>query len=108
MADLPALRHGRPAVRRLCLAVDIESYSKRPVPAQVDLQTRLLWTMVQACRAARVRATRCDRQFSGDGEILILPPAVDERRAVPGLILGLLTALQRVNAAPGLGGRMRL
>jgi len=96
------------AFRRLCLAVDVESYSKRLRDEQLDLQNRLLWAMVQGCRAARVNPARCDRQDSGDGQILILPPGVDERAVLPDVVLGLLTALHRVNNPVGRGGRIRL
>jgi len=97
-----------PAIRRLCLAVDVESYSTRPRAEQIDVQNRLLWTMVQACRTARINPARCDRQDSGDGQILILPTGIDEGKVLPDAILGLLTALYRVNNPIGPGGRIRL
>jgi hypothetical protein len=97
-----------PAIRRLCLAVDVESYSRRRRAEQIDVQNRLLWTMAQACRSANVNPARCDRQDSGDGQILILPPGIDEDIAVSGIILGMLTGLRRVNRPVGLGDRIRL
>ena len=102
------MRTNPPAIRRLCLAADVESYSRRPRPEQLDIQNRLLWTMVQACRAAGVKPARCDRQDSGDGQILILPPGIDESTVLPNIVLGLLTALHRVNNPAGSGGRIRL
>lgn len=108
MIGLPRYRSRPPAIRRLCLAVDIEAYSTRAVPDQIDLQTRLVWCMSQACRAGGVSAARCDRQNSGDGQLLILPPSVDESRVLPGVVLGLLTAVRRANEAPGTAGRLRL
>jgi hypothetical protein len=74
----------------------------------MDLQTRLLWTLSQACKVADVKPARCDRQDSGDGQILVLPPSIDESKVLPGLVLGLLTAVHRANESPGAGGRMRL
>jgi hypothetical protein len=97
-----------PAIRRLCLAVDVESYSRRHRAEQIDVQNRLLWTLAQACRSANINPARCDRQDSGDGQILILPPGIDEGTAVSGIILGMLTGLRRVNRPVGLGGRVRL
>ena len=108
MTALLPYRPNPPAIRRLCLAVDIESYSTRSIPEQIDLQTRLLWTMLQACRVADVKPARCDRQDSGDGQILILPPSIDESKVLPGLVLGLLTAVRRANEPPGAGGPARL
>jgi hypothetical protein len=95
-------------VRRLCLAVDVESYSRRVRAEQLDLQTRLLWCMAQACRVAGLRPDECARQDSGDGQLLILPAGVNEAQVIPGLVTGLLTALRRVNHPVGSGGRMRL
>jgi hypothetical protein len=97
-----------PAIRRLCLAVDIVAYSGRSRAEQIDVQTRLLWTMVQGCQVAGVSPARCDRQDSGDGQILILPPGIDEARVIPDLVGGLLTALHRVNNPVGPGRRIRL
>jgi len=102
------VRADPPAIRRLCLAVDVESYSRRSRPEQLDVQNRLLWAMVQACRAAGVKPARCDRQDSGDGQILILPAGIDESAVLPSAVLGLLTALHRVNHPAGSGGRIRL
>ena len=109
MAYPPTHRFGDPpAIRRLCVAVDIESYSSRSTPDQIDLQNRLLWALVQACHVAGVSPARCDRQPSGDGMIVILPAGLDERRVLTGMVLGLLSALSRVNEDPGPAGRMRL
>src|ERR1700683_3246237 len=102
-----ALSASPPAIRRLCLAVDIVGYSGRSRSEQIDVQTRLLWTMVQACGAAGINPARCDRQDSGDGQILVLPPGIDEAKVIPDLLGGLLTALHRVNNPIGPGGRIR-
>lgn len=102
MSAIPA------AIRRLCLAVDVVGYSSRPRGAQIDVQNRLLWTMVQGCRVAEVNPARCDRQDSGDGQILILPAGVDEATVIPGMVLGLLAGLHRVNNPVGPGDRIRL
>ena len=96
------------AIRRLCLAVDVESYSGRSRSEQLDVQNRLLWTMVQACHSANVNPAACGRQDSGDGQLLLLPGGADESKVLPGIILGLLTALHRVNHPAGTGGRIRL
>lgn len=96
------------AFRRLCVAVDVESYSKRSRDEQLDVQNRLLWAMAQGCRVARVNPARCDRQDSGDGQILILPVGVDESAVLHGFVHGLLAALDRVNHPAGPAGRIRL
>jgi hypothetical protein len=90
------------------MAVDIESYSSRTMPQQVDLQNRLHWTVYQALKVAGIHPAHADLQVSGDGVIIILPPGVDERRVYSGLVNGLLSALDKVNAHPGPAGRMRM
>ncbi|ETK35220.1 hypothetical protein [Microbispora sp. ATCC PTA-5024] len=102
MASLP------PAVRRLCLVVDVEGYSTRGNPQAVEIQNRLLWSMWHACRAAGVDPRRCDQQDRGDGQLILLPPAIDEAYAVPRLLLATQSALHRVNRRPQDVGRMRL
>ncbi|MFF3938078.1 hypothetical protein [Streptomyces phaeofaciens] len=99
---------GVPGVRRLCLVVDVEGYSRRLTDAALDVQDRLLWTMHQACRVADVDPSSCARQDQGDGQLLILPPGIDEGRALPGAVRGLRAALHRLNRKPGAGGRIRL
>ncbi len=97
-----------PAVRRISFVVDIEGYSRRTAPGQVDAQGRLLWTVTHALRAAGVSSTECERQDQGDGQLIILPPGVDEARVPPTLILAMHSALHRVNAVPGEAGRLRM
>src|SRR5262245_23682474 len=87
VANLSRIRPGPPARRRLCFAVDIESFSGRIQPQQLDLMRRLLWIMTVACENAGVSASRCERQDSGDGQILVLPPGVDESTVLPGFVL---------------------
>jgi hypothetical protein len=96
------------AIRRLCLAVDVDSYSGRTRARQLDVQNRLLWMMVEACRAGGVNPARCDRQDSGDGQILLFPGGINEATVLPSAVLGLLTGLHRINNPPGIGGRIRL
>jgi hypothetical protein len=97
-----------PGIRRISLVVDIEAYSQRHNRAQLDLQRLLVWTLEQACTRAGIAIPRCSRQDQGDGQLLILPPGLDESRQLPLLVRGLRAALHRVNQSPGIGGRMRL
>lgn len=95
-------------MHRLCLAVDVESYSGSLRREQFDVQNRLLWTMVQACRAASVHPESCNRQSSDSGQVLIFPPSIDKSTVIPNLVLGLLTSLYQVNHPAGRGGHIRL
>ncbi|MFJ1592957.1 hypothetical protein ACIOD0_22340 [Kitasatospora albolonga] len=96
------------SVRRLTLVVDIEHYSRRTHPEQMDLQNRLDWIMGHAFRAAGVKTRRCYRQDQGDGLLFILPSEVQEGDAVPRLVSGVQTALYGANLVPGPGGRIRM
>jgi hypothetical protein len=87
-----------PRQRRLCLVVDIEAYGGRPYAAQQRAQSRLAQGLDHACERAGVRRSSCALQDRGDGQLLLLPPGIDEERVVPGLLLGLRDALFTLNA----------
>ncbi|MFE0729577.1 hypothetical protein ACFW2X_15255 [Streptomyces antibioticus] len=84
--------------RRLCLVVDVERYSGRSYDAQAKVQDGVALALDQACTNAGLRRRDCERQDRGDGQLLLLPPEIDEDRAVPGLILGLRDMLPLLNA----------
>ncbi|MFE6748671.1 hypothetical protein ACFVGM_22670 [Kitasatospora purpeofusca] len=97
-----------PRVRRIVLVVDIEAYSGRPYWVQQAVQERLDRALDHACGRAGVDRRRCEAQDRGDGQLLLLPPDVDEAKALPGLVLGLRDALHTLNRAPGTAGRLRI
>ncbi|MEK2490216.1 hypothetical protein WN990_11670 [Kitasatospora purpeofusca] len=97
-----------PRVRRVVLVVDIEAYSGRPYWVQQAVQERLDRALDHACGRAGVDRARCEAQDRGDGQLLLLPPDVDEAKALPGLVLGLRDALHTLNRAPGTAGRLRI
>ncbi|WP_018503668.1 hypothetical protein [Parafrankia discariae] len=86
-----------PAYRRLCLTVDVESYSRRPGRHQVAIQSGLTDALEAALRRVGIAWGACDVQEQGDGYLLLLPAGVDEGRVVPGLVHGLALELRRVN-----------
>ncbi|WP_298798342.1 hypothetical protein [uncultured Pseudonocardia sp.] len=85
----------RPAVRRLCLVVDVEGYSVHDNLAQLGVQDRLDAVLSAGLSGAGVSRWRTERQDRGDGQLIILPAGIDEARALPGLLHGLLVALDR-------------
>ncbi|MFJ4668429.1 hypothetical protein [Kitasatospora purpeofusca] len=97
-----------PRLRRVVLVVDIEAYSGRPYWVQQAVQERLDRALDHACGRAGVDRGRCEAQDRGDGQLLLLPPDVDEAEALPGLVLGLRDALHTLNRAPGTAGRLRI
>ena len=96
-----------PGIRRITLVVDVEGYSRRPAPDQIDIQRRLVLTMRHTFALAGVNLARSGRQNTGDGQLVVLPPGIDEARALPGLINGLNEMLYDANAEPARSGRMR-
>jgi hypothetical protein len=99
--------HAR-GVRRLCLLVDIEGYSKLPHPEQLKVQARLRRLLDALIRGSGVRPSRCERQQKGDGELVILPSGIDESRVVPGLVAGLRDLLSADRGARRGGHRIRM
>ncbi|MFJ8431104.1 hypothetical protein ACIQ9P_07360 [Kitasatospora sp. NPDC094019] len=97
-----------PRLRRVVLVVDIEAYSGRPYWVQQTVQERLDRALDHACGRAGVDRARCESQDRGDGQLLLLPPDVDEAKALPGLVLGLRDALHTLNRTPGTAGRLRI
>ncbi|GAA1754229.1 hypothetical protein [Luedemannella helvata] len=93
-----------PAIRRLCLVVDIESYSALDHPAQLRAQARLASALTTAVRRAGIRPglprRGVIRQNRGDGQLVLLPPGIDEARAISGLVHGLAEAMLSINAQP--------
>jgi hypothetical protein len=82
-----------PGVRRLVAVIDAEAYSLRSHPEQFGLQHRLDAVVRAGLAAAGVRRRRVEVQDRGDGQLLVLPAGIDEARALPGLLRGLLGAL---------------
>src|SRR5262245_24233209 len=91
-----------PAIRRLCLVVDIESYSSLDHQAQHRAQARLAKVLTTAVRRAGVRYALLGRgairQNRGDGQLVLLPAGIDEARAISGLVRGLADAMLGINA----------
>ncbi|MCD0452675.1 hypothetical protein LO762_26345 [Actinocorallia sp. API 0066] len=84
------------AARRLCLAVDMENYSGRSDAEQASAQARLARLLDDAHAAASPSAPLA-RQASGDGEVALLDPPVDEARFVSDFVHSLWTGLRARN-----------
>ncbi|WP_436531845.1 hypothetical protein [Actinoplanes sp. HUAS TT8] len=102
------MRRPTPAIRRLCLVIDMEGYSRHKNMAQLDAQNRILTIVRSVCRRARIKLSHMVRQDKGDGVMLLLPVGVDEARVVAALVLGLRNALHEANRNPEQWGTLRL
>ncbi len=95
----------RPAVR-LCLAADIERYSRFTNVEAARAQARFLEVLGQAQRHAGL--TELDAEHSGDGRFVVLPPGLDESVVIPNLVVGLSIALRHLNTDLNAHARLRL
>lgn len=86
----------RPAVR-LCLAADVERYSRFNNLQAVRTQERFVETLRRARRHAGLNESEVYVQNSGDGQFIVLPAGLDESAVIPGLIAGLSIALRQIN-----------
>ncbi|WP_433227074.1 hypothetical protein [Actinomadura formosensis] len=93
---------------RLCMAADIERFSRFRNPEAVRAQERFLAVLENARRRAGIDDGKVVFQRSGDGQFAILPPALDESAAIPLLIEGLRTSLAEVNHDLNEHARIRL
>lgn len=85
-----------PAVR-LCIAADIENYSRFKNLEAERAQERFVHTLRYARDRAGLTAHDVDVERSGDGQFLVLPPGLDESVAIPALLAGLSTTLRHMN-----------
>lgn len=93
---------------RLCMAVDIELFSRFNRLEAQRAQTRLLAALLHARRHAGIREEHVVVQHAGDGQLAILPPGLDGSTVIPKLEEGLRTALQGINSELADHARIRL
>ncbi|MFB4309398.1 hypothetical protein [Actinomadura sp. GTD37] len=93
---------------RLCLAADIEKFSRFHNPEAARAQRRFVEVLEAARRHAGVTEDDVERQQAGDGQLAILPAAIDESRVIPLLVEGLRSALADVNRDLNARARIRI
>ncbi|MFC9331369.1 hypothetical protein [Kitasatospora sp. NPDC057015] len=96
------------AVRRLVVAVDLAGSTRQDHLRQIATQRRLSDVLEAACAEAGIDRPACLRQPQGDGELLLLPPGIDEGRVVPDFVRELGIALREVNRDLSDAARLRL
>ena len=92
---------------RVGFGIDIESYSSRSTPKQVELQSRLAGMVEQVLAGLGVPLEETDRQQGGDGVMAVLPPRVQAHEALPKLLHG-WRAQAAADSGTHPGERMRL
>ncbi|GAA4587608.1 hypothetical protein GCM10023194_37070 [Planotetraspora phitsanulokensis] len=86
------------AVVRLCVATDIEKYSRFTDLAALRAQERLVAVLTAARRRAGIDEAGVDLQEQGDGQFAVLPPGIEEAKVIPDLVRALRMELHDVNA----------
>jgi hypothetical protein len=99
--------HSSSAVR-LCLAADIERFSRFRNPEAVRAQQRFVDVLNTARRHAGLGEDHIELQEAGDGQLAILPPAIDESRVIPRLVDGIELALAETNRDLNEHARIRI
>jgi hypothetical protein len=104
---LPGAPAGRSAAVRLCIAVDVVSYSSRGPAAAERVQHDLVRILADGRSAAGIGPDDVVPQPQGDGQFTVLPVGLDEAAAIPRLLRGIGVALAARNAVEH-ADRMRL
>jgi hypothetical protein len=94
--------------RRLCLAADIEQYSRFDTPDQWAAQGRLAQAMRAAAERSGLDHGRWSTQPQGDLEFAVLPPGTPEQLVLGEFVTHLAAELGGYNATRRPTGRMRL
>jgi len=84
--------------RRVVLIGDMERYSARSTVLQNEAQAVFLDALDHAAVAAGLDREVWQRQSSGDGELAVLPPEVDEPALLSAFLVGLDRFLRPYNA----------
>ncbi|MFI7675008.1 hypothetical protein [Actinophytocola sp. NPDC049390] len=93
---------------RLCIAIDVEKYSRFGNPDAEHAQERFVHALRYARNRAGLSAADVSIDRSGDGQFLVLPPGLDESSAIPAFVTGLSVAMRRTNERSSRHFRLRL
>jgi hypothetical protein len=95
-------------VRRMCVACDLEHYSRRPDNGQIEAQRAMARLLGEAGERGALERAQWLTQPQGDGELALLPPGVDEARVITGLWRELREGLHRYNRHASAAARLRM
>jgi hypothetical protein len=95
-------------VRRMCVACDLEHYSRRPDNGQIEAQRAMACLLREAGERGALERAQWLTQPQGDGELALLPPGVDEARVITGLWRELREGLHRYNRYASTAARLRM
>jgi hypothetical protein len=95
-------------VRRMCIAVDLEHYSRRTDAGQVEAQRAMAVLVREASERGALERAQWLTQELGDGELALLPPGIDEAHVITSLWRELREGLHRYNRHANATARLRM
>ena len=95
-------------VRRMCIAVDLEHYSRRPDTGQIEAQRAMSKLVREAGERGGLGRAQWLTQDRGDGELALLPPGIDEAHVITALWRELREGLHRYNRYASTEARLRM
>ncbi|MEO3973820.1 hypothetical protein [Streptomyces sp. CAU 1734] len=94
--------------RHLCMAADVEQYSRLDTPGQEAVQADLVCVLEEAAMLSGLDRSHWQRQPQGDQEFAVLPLETPELVVLGGFVRNLAVKLGERNANTGESERMRL
>jgi hypothetical protein len=94
--------------RHLCMAADVEKYSRLDTPSQEAFQADLVQVLEEAAVLSGLDRTAWERQPQGDQEFAVLPIETQEPLVLGGFVRNLAIRLGERNANHAEEERMRL
>jgi hypothetical protein len=107
-APAPGLTAVGGSAVRLCLASDIENYSRFRNPEAARAQQRFRELLARTRELAGIDESAVRVQDAGDGQFAVLPSGLDETVVIPRLVAGLATALRNANSDLNEYARLRI
>jgi hypothetical protein len=95
-------------VRRMCIAADLEHYSRRTDAGQIEAQQAMARLVREAGERGALGRAQWLTQPQGDGELALLPPGIDEAHVVTSLWRQLQDGLHRYNRHANAEARLRM
>src|SRR5689334_2514861 len=91
--------HAREIItRHLCMAADVEKYSRLDTPSQEAFQADLVRVLEEAAVLSGLDRTTWERQPQGDQEFAVLPLGTEEPVVLGGFVRNLAVRLGERNA----------
>jgi hypothetical protein len=95
-------------VRRMCLAFDLEKYSRGSDADQREKQRAMMQMVERACERGALERAHWLREQQGDGELAVLPPGIDEPRVIVALWREFREGLHQYNEHANEKARLRM